>query len=84
MSSKFFSLVKQSLGLSSPASRKVAKERLSIMLVHQRNSELLQHIDMDALQREVAEVVKKYIKLAEDKQPHLTGKMLVSYGDLKL
>ena len=76
MSSKFFSLVKQSLGISTPASRKVAKERLSIMLVHQRNSELLSNIDMESLQKEVALVVRKYIKLADDRPSHLQGEEL--------
>jgi len=44
-----------------------AKERLSVMLVHQRNSDVFQAIDMEALRKEVAGVIKKYIKVAEEK-----------------
>ena len=35
------------------------------MLVHQRNSDFVENIDMDALQKEVAQVIKKYIKCAD-------------------
>jgi cell division topological specificity factor MinE len=44
-----------------------AKERLSVMLVHQRNSDVFQSIDMEALRKEVSHVIRKYIKVAEDK-----------------
>ena len=35
------------------------------MLVHQRNSDVFQSIDMEALRKEVAQVIRKYIKVAE-------------------
>lgn len=37
------------------------------MLVHQRNSDVFQSIDMEALRKEVSAVIRKYIKVAEDK-----------------
>jgi septum formation topological specificity factor MinE len=42
----------------SASARSVAKERLSVILASQRGSELLEGVDMDALQRDVLEVVK--------------------------
>jgi len=42
----------------SPATRSVAKDRLSVILASQRGSELLQGVDMDALQQDVLKVVK--------------------------
>lgn len=38
-----------------------------MMLVHQRNSDVFQSIDMEALRKEVSAVIRKYIKVAEDK-----------------
>lgn len=70
--SSFFAVIRQSLGMAAPVSRSVAKERLSVMLVHQRNSEAIATIDMGALQKEVASVVQKYIKVAENKPGHVT------------
>lgn len=48
------------LGLAVPtnSSRGVAKERLSIILAHQRGDVLLEGIDLKALQAEVYECVK--------------------------
>jgi len=51
---------------NAPASRSVAKERLSVILASQRGSELLQGVDMDALQKDVLEVVQRHIKVAQD------------------
>ncbi|CAM9285511.1 unnamed protein product [Choristocarpus tenellus] len=42
-------------------SAEVAKERLSIILAHQRGASLLSHVDIPRLQSEVLAVVKKYI-----------------------
>lgn len=75
MSSSFFAVIRQSLGMAAPVSRKIAKERLSIMLVHQRNSDAVASIDMTALQKEVAMVVAKYIRVAEDKPAHMSCKL---------
>eukprot|EP00544_Gedaniella_sp_CCMP2646_P007297 CAMPEP_0202489826 /NCGR_PEP_ID=MMETSP1361-20130828/7434_1 /ASSEMBLY_ACC=CAM_ASM_000849 /TAXON_ID=210615 /ORGANISM="Staurosira complex sp., Strain CCMP2646" /LENGTH=106 /DNA_ID=CAMNT_0049119625 /DNA_START=34 /DNA_END=354 /DNA_ORIENTATION=- len=47
--------------------RSVAKDRLSVILASQRGSELLQGVDMEALQKDVLEVVKKHIDIAKDK-----------------
>ena len=40
------------------ASRSVAKERLSVILAAQRGTALLEGVDMEALQRDVMEVVQ--------------------------
>mmetsp|Transcript_14936 Transcript_14936/g.21876 ORF Transcript_14936/g.21876 Transcript_14936/m.21876 type:complete len:105 (+) Transcript_14936:114-428(+) len=44
----------------------VAKERLSVILASQRGSELLAGVDMDHLQRDVLEVVKRHIQVAQN------------------
>mmetsp|Transcript_8446 Transcript_8446/g.14690 ORF Transcript_8446/g.14690 Transcript_8446/m.14690 type:complete len:109 (+) Transcript_8446:58-384(+) len=52
---------------SSPAaaaSRSVAKERLSVILAAQRGTQLLEGVDMEALQRDVMEVVQKHVHAA--------------------
>ena len=72
--SNIFNAIRSSLGMSVPTARKIAKERLSIMLVHQRNSQILENIDMEALQKEVAAVVQKYIKVAQNRRPQVSGK----------
>lgn len=40
------------------ATRSVAKDRLSVILASQRGSEMLQGVDMNALQQDVLKVVK--------------------------
>jgi septum formation topological specificity factor MinE len=40
------------------ASRSVARERLSVILAAQRGSDLLDGVDVEALQRELMEVVQ--------------------------
>jgi len=66
--------IQSSLGFGAQVtSGKIARDRLSLMLVHQRNSQLLAAVDMVALQREVASVVQKYVKVAEDKSSHVLG-----------
>ena len=71
--SNVFNAIRAGLGIGASSSRKIARDRLSIMLVHQRNSQLLESVDMIGLQREVAVVVQKYIKVAQDKAGHVTG-----------
>mgnify|MGYP001276632065 CR=1 FL=1 len=65
----FFNMIRNSLGgnASKAASKggSVARDRLSVMLVHQRNSDYVENIDMESLQKEVAAVIKKYIKCAD-------------------
>ena len=67
----FFSMIRNSLAggsvTKSTGSKggSVARDRLSVMLVHQRNSDFVENIDMDSLQAEVAAVIKKYIRCAD-------------------
>lgn len=80
--SNFVSAFKKALGLGgSTVARQVAKERLSIMLVHQRSSNLLSEIDMKAFQSEIQGVVMKFLKVAPDRQPQISVK---PDGDLHL
>ena len=65
--SKFFALMRQTFLASAPQSRDVARDRLSVMLVHQRNLQMLSDVDMEALQNELTAVVQKYIKVANAK-----------------
>ena len=65
--SKFFALLRQTFIASNAPSRDIARERLSVMLVHQRNLQMLSDVDMDALQKELTAVVQKYIKVANTK-----------------
>ena len=43
------------------------------MLVHQRNSDVVQNIDMDALQKDVAKVIAKYVKVASTNSSNNVG-----------
>lgn len=43
---------------SKTSARSVAKERLSVILASQRGSELLEGVDMEALQQDVLKVVQ--------------------------
>lgn len=45
-------------GAAAPASRAIAKDRLSVILASQRGSELLEGVDMEEMQREVLAVVQ--------------------------
>jgi len=54
---------------SSPApaaTASVARERLSVILASQRGSELLTGVDMDKLQDDVLNVVKRHIEVAQN------------------
>ncbi|CAM9700007.1 unnamed protein product [Hapterophycus canaliculatus] len=55
-------------------SRGIARERLSIILAHQRGDVLLEGIDLKALQAEVFECVKKYISVDATKPIQLSVK----------
>ena len=75
--SKFFALLRQSfIGASAP-SRDVARERLSVMLVHQRNLQMLSDVDMEALQKELTLVIQKYIKVTNAKPVNYSCKLLI-------
>ena len=77
--SKLFGLIRQHLMVVSAPSRNVAKERLSVMLVHQRNVRILSDVDMEALQKELTAVVQKYIKVSEGERPvNYTGRWFIS------
>ena len=52
------------------SARSVAKERLSVILASQRGSELLEGVNMEALQRDVLEVVK--VRTTTKAQVHKT------------
>ena len=51
---------------SSNPSKAIARERLSVILASQRGSELLAGVDMDELQKDVLEVVKRHIAVAQN------------------
>ncbi|KAL7553143.1 hypothetical protein ACHAWF_017616 [Thalassiosira exigua] len=63
------------------ASRSVAKERLSVILAAQRGTHLLEGVDMEALQRDVMEVVQKHIQAAKAKTASFNVK---NEGDCQL
>eukprot|EP00541_Cyclophora_tenuis_P002200 CAMPEP_0116543578 /NCGR_PEP_ID=MMETSP0397-20121206/1642_1 /TAXON_ID=216820 /ORGANISM="Cyclophora tenuis, Strain ECT3854" /LENGTH=110 /DNA_ID=CAMNT_0004067699 /DNA_START=25 /DNA_END=360 /DNA_ORIENTATION=+ len=56
------------VGSASPvesSARSIAKDRLSLILASQRGSEILQGVDMDALQADVLHVVKEHIRFTK-------------------
>ena len=72
--SRFFALLRQSIIGASAPSRDVARERLSVMLVHQRNLQMLSDVDMEALQKELTLVIQKYIKVTNAKPVNYSRK----------
>ncbi|CAH0487624.1 unnamed protein product [Peronospora farinosa] len=48
----------------SSSSKSVVKERLQIILAHQRGSQVLTGVDLAALQQELLECVQRHIKVA--------------------
>ncbi|CAM9852183.1 unnamed protein product [Chrysoparadoxa australica] len=60
-------------------SRQVAKERLTIILAHQRGVNLLSGAEMERLQEEVLGTVKKYISIDPTKPVSISVK---SEGDV--
>mmetsp|Transcript_39216 Transcript_39216/g.76591 ORF Transcript_39216/g.76591 Transcript_39216/m.76591 type:complete len:106 (+) Transcript_39216:125-442(+) len=52
---------------AAPSTKSVARERLSVILASQRGSELLKHVDLEAMKAEVLTVVRKHIRLADDR-----------------
>eukprot|EP00970_Alexandrium_tamarense_P009247 scaffold1831_cov198-Alexandrium_tamarense.AAC.9 len=63
------------------ASRSVARERLSVILAAQRGSDLLDGVDVEALQRELMEVVQRHITAAKARSASFNVK---SEGDVSL
>mmetsp|Transcript_39593 Transcript_39593/g.45104 ORF Transcript_39593/g.45104 Transcript_39593/m.45104 type:complete len:116 (-) Transcript_39593:259-606(-) len=63
---KVFGAATSSAPVAASASRNVARERLSVILASQRGSELLAGVDMDKLQDDVLNVVKRHIEVAQN------------------
>lgn len=72
----FLGRVKNAFGIVKPNAGKVAKDRLSIMIMNQRESNLFTDIEKEALLREVGEVVKKHVRMATNRNPSFTCKNL--------
>eukprot|EP00644_Phytophthora_capsici_P016147 jgi/Phyca11/548345/estExt2_Genewise1Plus.C_PHYCAscaffold_280307 len=51
-------------GEAEQTSKTVAKERLQIILAHQRGSQVLAGVDLAALQQELLQCVQRHIKVA--------------------
>ena len=51
---------------SKPGSAKLAKERLQVVIAHQRGERNSRYEFLPAMQREVLEVIRKYIPIGED------------------
>ena len=64
--------VKQIFGAAKPHAGKVAKDRLSIMIMSQRESNLFTDVEKEALLTEVGEVLKKHVRMATNRNPHFT------------
>lgn len=62
-------------------SRTIARERLSVILASQRGSDVLAGVDTEKLQREVMEIVKRHIHVAENRSPQFQVKQ---EGDVSL
>lgn len=63
------------------SSRSVARERLSVILASQRGSDLLDGVDMEALQKDVMDVVQKHIRAAKTRTASFNVK---SEGEVNL
>ena len=68
----FLNKMKSALGVAKPTAGKVAKDRLSIMIMSQRESNLFTDVEKEALLKEVGEVVRKHVRMATNKNPHFT------------
>lgn len=53
----------------------IARDRLSVMLVHQRHLQQLSDVDMEALQKELTVVVQKYVKVGGAEPVNYSGKI---------
>jgi cell division topological specificity factor MinE len=58
---------------ASTSSKSVAKERLQIILAHQRGSQVLAGVDLAALQQELLECVQRHIKVASGANINIAG-----------
>ncbi|KAJ0393529.1 hypothetical protein P43SY_006339 [Pythium insidiosum] len=55
------------------SSKSVAKERLQIILAHQRGSQVLAGVDLQALQSELLECVQRHIRVANGANINIAG-----------
>lgn len=55
------------------SSKSVAKERLQIILAHQRGSQVLAGVDLHALQQELLECVQRHIQVANGANINIAG-----------
>jgi cell division topological specificity factor MinE len=53
--------------------KSVAKERLQIILAHQRGSQVLAGVDLQALQQELLECVQRHIRVANGANINIAG-----------
>lgn len=58
-------------------SKSVAKERLQIILAHQRGSQVLAGVDLQALQKELLECVQRHIQVANGANINIAGASFV-------
>ncbi|GMF13071.1 unnamed protein product [Phytophthora lilii] len=58
---------------ASSSSKSVAKERLQIILAHQRGSQVLAGVDLAALQQGLLECVQRHIKVANGANINIAG-----------
>ncbi|RLN57355.1 hypothetical protein BBJ28_00004342 [Nothophytophthora sp. Chile5] len=58
---------------SAASPKSVAKERLQIILAHQRGSQVLAGVDLAALQQELLECVQRHIKVASGANINIAG-----------
>ncbi|KAI9907413.1 hypothetical protein PsorP6_016306 [Peronosclerospora sorghi] len=56
------------------SSKSVAKERLQIILAHQRGSQVLAGVDLAALQQELLNCVQRHIKVANEAHVNIAVK----------
>lgn len=54
-------------------SKSIAKERLQIILAHQRGSQVLAGVDLQALQAELLECVQRHIRVANGANINIAG-----------
>lgn len=59
-------------------SKSIAKERLQIILAHQRGSQVLAGVDLQMLQKELMECVQRHIRVANGANINIAGKMYTS------
>lgn len=60
------------------SSKSVAKERLQIILAHQRGSQVLAGVDLQALQKELLECVQRHIQVANGANINIAGTVAIA------